>query len=83
MRSHSLSRRVAIVAGGAALVTMVGLTAGCGESKEETPTTTTTTTTTAPPPVSPTEKVGPTDGNKFTPPVTAPGPFTPAPGDGR
>ena len=83
-------RRVAAFAGGAAIVTMVGLTASCAKAEQkapETSTTTTTTTTTtsatpAPPPPAPTEKsINPTGGNLFTPSVIAPGPPTPAPGN--
>ena len=67
-----MARRVAALAGGAAIVTMVGLTASCGKEEQKAPQTSTTTTTTsttsttttttspatpsAPPPVAPTEK---------------------------
>jgi hypothetical protein len=89
-----IARRVAALVGGAAVVTMVGLTASCAKEEPkapETSTTTTTTTTTsaatpAPPPpappVAPTEKsINPTGGNLFTPPVKAPPPATAVPGD--
>ena len=81
MNSSSLTRRLALVAGGASLVVMGTLTAGCSTSTKEEPTTkpatsepaTTATATTAPSasstaPVSPTEKtvVG---GNSFTPSI--------------
>ena len=85
------ARRVAAFAGGAAIVTMVGLTASCAKEEPkapETSTTTTTTTTTtsaatpAPPPPAPTEKsINPTGGNLFTPPVKAPPAPTAIPGD--
>jgi hypothetical protein len=85
------ARRVAALVGGAAVVTMVGLTASCAKEEEkapETPTTTTTTTTTSPatpappPPVAPTEKsINPSGGNLFTPPVKAPPAPTAIPGD--
>ena len=87
-----ITRRVAALAGGAAIVTMVGLTASCAKEEPkapETSTTTTTTTTTttsaatpAPPPPAPTEKsINLTGGNLFTPPVKAPPPATAVPGD--
>jgi hypothetical protein len=82
MNSRRLGRRVAAVAGGAAIVAMGALTAACGGTDKESPSSTETTTTTsssAPAstaPASPTEKsINPTGGNLFTPPVTA----TPAP----
>ena len=89
MGSGRLARRIAAVAGGTAIVAMVGLTASCGKEAQkapETSTTTTTTTTTSPatpaPPVAPTEKsINPTGGNLFTPPVKAPPPATATPGD--
>ena len=86
-----MARRVAALVGGAAVVTMVGLTASCAKEEKkapETSTTTTTTTTTtsaetpAPPPPTPTEKsINPTGGNLFTPPVKAPPAPTAIPGD--
>lgn len=77
MNSSSLTRRLALVAGGASLVVMGTLTVGCSTSTKEEPTTTKSATTepatTAPSasseaPVSPTEKtvVG---GNSFTPSI--------------
>jgi len=73
------------VAGGAVLIAVGALTAGCGTSGKQAPstTTTTTTTTTAPPPSAPapTEKsINPTAGNLFTPPVLAPPAPTEPPG---
>jgi hypothetical protein len=84
-----MARRVAALVGGAAVVTMVGLTASCAKEEPKAPETSTTTTTTttspatpAPPPVAPTEKsINPTGGNLFTPPVKAPPPATAVPGD--
>ena len=82
-----MARRVAGLVGGAAVVTMVGLTASCAKEEQKAPETTTTTTTTtpatpAPPPVAPTEKsINPTGGNLFTPPVKAPPAPTAPPGD--
>jgi hypothetical protein len=77
MSSKRIGRRMLVVAGGTALVTLGVTTAACGTSGNQAPsTTTTTTTTTAPsstPPPSPTEKsINPTGGNLFTPPVHAP-----------
>ncbi|OBB14926.1 hypothetical protein A5662_06960 [Mycobacteriaceae bacterium 1482268.1] len=83
-----LPRRLAAVAGLAAVATMGFFTAGCaGEEKApETSTTTTTTTTTSPAaPVSPTEKaprIDPQAPNKFTPTDVAPPPQTALPGQG-
>jgi hypothetical protein len=78
MNSQRFGRRLALIAGGAAIIAMSTLTA-CGGGGKESPsstTTTTTTTTTSAPAPSPTEKsINPTGGNLFTPPVTA----TPAP----
>jgi hypothetical protein len=81
------ARRLGAIAGGAALIAMGGLTAGCGTSNNPSPsstttTTTTTTTTSVAPPVTPTEKsINPTGGNLFTPPVKAPPPATAIPGN--
>jgi len=82
MNSRRFGQRIGVFAGGAAIITMIGLTAACGGGGEETPSSTTTTTTTttttseAPAAPAPTEKsINPTGGNLFTPPVTA----TPAP----
>lgn len=69
--------------GGAALVAMGVLTAGCSSNGGQSPSTTTTTTTTTSPSSSvvPTEKsVSPTGGNLFSPDVTAPGAPNVAPG---
>jgi hypothetical protein len=74
MNSHRFGRRLALIAGGAAIIAMGTLTA-CGGGGKESPssTTTTTTTTTSAPAPSPTEKsINPTGGNLFTPPVVAP-----------
>jgi len=83
-----IARRVAALVGGAAVVTMVGLTASCGKEEQKAPetstttTTTTTSATTSAPPVAPTEKsINPTGGNLFTPPVKAPPAPTAIPGD--
>jgi hypothetical protein len=80
MNSRRFGQRIGVYAGGAAIITMIGLTAACGGGAKESPSSTTTTTTTttseAPATPSPTEKsINPTGGNLFTPPVTA----TPAP----
>ena len=87
MNSRRLGRRFTAIAGGAAIITMVGLTAACGGEGKEAPssTTTTTTTTTEAPtttaPPAPTEKsINPTGGNLFTPPVYAPPAPTQPPG---
>jgi type IV secretory pathway VirB10-like protein len=92
MESQRIGGRVAAVAGGFAILAMVGLTASCAKEEEKAPETTTTTTTTtttapattpppAPPPPAPTEKsINPTGGNLFTPPVYAPPAPTAPPG---
>jgi type IV secretory pathway VirB10-like protein len=89
MESSRLVRRLAAVAGGVAIVAMVGLTASCAKEEQKAPetstttTTTTTPTTTSPPaaPPAPTEKsINPTGGNLFTPPVYAPPAPTAPPG---
>ena len=84
-----IARRVVALVGGAAVISMVGLTASCAKEEQKAPETSTTTTTTttsaatpAPPPVAPTEKsINPTGGNLFTPPVKAPPAPTAIPGD--
>lgn len=79
MKSSPLARRLALVAGGASLVVMGTLTAGCSTSTKEEPTTTPATTApsaSSPAPVSPTEKaVGPGGNNSFSPTInpTPPG----------
>jgi hypothetical protein len=77
---HRTGRRIAALAGGAAVVAMAVITAGCentanqAPSSTTTPTPTTTTSMTTPPPATtalptaPTEKsINPTAGNLFTP----------------
>ena len=89
MDLRCVDRRRMAVAGGAVLIAVGALTAGCGTSGNQAPSTTTTTTTTtittttAPPPSAPapTEKsINPTAGNLFTPPVLAPPAPTEPPG---
>jgi hypothetical protein len=89
MESSRLVRRLAALAGGVAIVAMVGLTASCAKEEQKAPetsttTTTTTTPTTTSPPApapAPTEKsINPTGGNLFTPPVYAPPAPTAPPG---
>jgi hypothetical protein len=89
MESQRIVRRVSAVAGGLAIVAMVGLSASCAKEEQKAPETSTTTTTTtpttspaAPPPApAPTEKsINPTGGNLFTPPVYAPPAPTAPPG---
>jgi len=91
MQAQRITRRLSAVAGGLAILAMVGLTASCAKEQQKAPatsTTTTTTTTTTPattsPPVAPTEKsINPTGGNLFTPPVYAPPAPTATPGTHR
>jgi hypothetical protein len=73
-------RLIGLAAGGAALILIGAVTAGCGTNANQapstTPTTTTTTTTVSPSSTAapaPTEKsINPTGGNLFTPGVKAP-----------
>lgn len=70
-------------AGGAALVAMGVLTAGCSNDGGQSPSTTTTTTTTSATTSAPTateKSIDPTGGNLFTPGVTAPAAPSVAPG---
>ncbi|HYR17263.1 MAG TPA: hypothetical protein VEQ67_24065 [Mycobacterium sp.] len=92
MQAQRITRRLSAVAGGLAILALVGLTASCAKEQPKAPetstttTTTTTTTTSAPaaPPVAPTEKsINPTGGNLFTPPVYAPPAPTATPGTHR
>lgn len=59
MKTERIVRRVALVAGGGAVVAMAMLNAGCGTSSKEEPSTTPSSTTSqsTSPAVSPTEKV--------------------------
>ncbi|MCB0942257.1 MAG: hypothetical protein KDB72_18710 [Mycobacterium sp.] len=70
MSSGRLTRQIALLAGGAAIVGMGVLTAGCGSNAKESPTTTTTPTSASAPAPSPTEKaVGPGGNNSFSPTI--------------
>src|SRR5258705_104299 len=91
MESQRIVRRFSAVAGGLAILALVGLTASCVKEEtkaaETTTTTPTTTPTTTSPPAAlapapaPTEKsINPTGGNLFTPPVVAPPAQTVPPG---
>ena len=78
MQPHPLARLLSAVAGGLAIIAMVGLSASCANEKGKAPQTTTTTTTTATtsasaPAMSPSEKkINPTGGQEFTPKPMAP-----------
>jgi hypothetical protein len=89
-----MARRLVATAGMGAIIAMGVLSACAREEKAPEPTTPTTPATTSPaaspppppatpaPPPTPTEKsINPTGGNLFSPPVKAPGPPTPAPGN--
>ena len=86
MTSRS-ARRIPAIAGAAAIIALVGLSAACAKEEEkapETSTTTTTTTTTTTPPPEPTEKaprLDPGGPNPFSPSVVAPPAPTAPPGD--
>jgi hypothetical protein len=86
MKTGLLARRLPALAGGAAIIALVGLTAACGSSSTPSPSSTTTTTTTtsvAPTETAPTateKNINPSGGNKFTPSVLAPPPATAIPG---
>ena len=85
MTTRRSTRRIPAIAGAAAIIALVGLSAACAKEEEkapETSTTTTTTTTTAP--AEPTEKaprLDPGGPNPFSPPVIAPPAPTAPPGD--
>ena len=89
MRSGRMARRLVATAGMGAILAMGVLSACAGKEAPAPETVTKTVTETAAPPAMPappaavpTEKViNPTGGNLFTPPVKAPGPPTPAPGN--
>ena len=89
MRSGRMARRLVATAGMGAILAMGVLSACAGKEAPAPETVTKTVTETAappampaPPPQAPTEKViNPTGGNLFSPPVKAPGPPTPAPGN--
>jgi hypothetical protein len=78
MQPRPLARLLSAVAGGLAIIAMVGLSASCAKEKEKAPETTTPTTTTATssasaPAMSPTEKkINPTGGKEFSPKPLAP-----------
>lgn len=81
MNTDRFTRRLALVIGGGAIITMGALTA-CSSSSE-TPAPSSTTTTTAPS-VTPTEKsLTPGGANSFSPPVKAPPAPTGEPGTHR
>jgi hypothetical protein len=86
MASNRSRYRVIAVAGGAALIAIGALTAGCAGNDNKAPSTTTTTTTTTTPatsaaPPSPTQKdLDPNGGNLFTPQLKAPPAPTEPPG---
>ncbi len=85
MTTRRSARRIPAIAGAAAIIALVGLSAAC--AKEEAPapeTTTTTTTTTTTAPAEPTEKaprLDPGGPNPFSPSVIAPPAPTAPPGD--
>lgn len=81
MKSGRMARRVALVAGGGAIIAMGTLTA-CSGSESPSPSSTTTTTTTVAP--TPTEKaITPGGANSFSPTVLAPPAQTARPGNER
>lgn len=85
MTTRRSTRRIPALAGAAAIIALVGLSAACAKEEEPAPeTTTTTTTTTTAPPVEPTEKaprIDPGGPNPFSPDVKAPPAPTAEPGD--
>ena len=74
MKTEHMVRRVALVAGGGAVVAMAMLSAGCGTSTKEEPSTTPSSTTSpsSSPPVSPTEKVVTPGGDQSFSPTIKP-----------
>jgi hypothetical protein len=85
MTTRRSARRIPAIAGAAAIIALVGLSAACAKEEEKAPeTTTTTTTTTTAPAVEPTEKaprIDPGGPNPFSPEVKAPPAPTAPPGD--
>jgi hypothetical protein len=84
MRSGRMARRLVATAGMGAIIAMGVLSACAREAPAPEPSTVTKTVTetAATPAPAPTEKsINPTGGNLFSPPVKAPGPPTPAPGN--
>ena len=86
MTTRRSTRRIPAIAGAAAIIALVGLSAACAKEEEKAPetTTTTTTTTTTPRRAEPTEKaprLDPGGPNPFSPPVIAPPAPTAPPGD--
>jgi hypothetical protein len=84
MRSGRMARRLIATAGMGAIIAMGVLSACAREAPAPEPSTVTKTVTetAATPAPAPTEKsINPTGGNLFSPPVKAPGPPTPAPGN--
>lgn len=70
MKAGHWTRQIALLAGGAAIVGMGALTAGCSSKEKEAPSTTTTPTSTSAPAPSPTEKaISPGGGNSFSPTI--------------
>jgi hypothetical protein len=81
MNTDRLTRRLALVIGGGAIITMGALTAGCSSTETPAPSSTTSTTTSS---VTPTEKsLTPGGPNSFSPPVKAPPAPTGEPGTHR
>jgi hypothetical protein len=79
-----MARRLVATAGMGAIIAMGVLSACAREAPAPEPSTVTKTVTetAATPAPAPTEKsINPTGGNLFSPPVKAPGPPTPAPGN--
>ena len=85
MTTRRSARRIPAIAGAAAIIALVGLSAACAKEEEKAPeTSTTTTTTTTTPPAEPTEKaprLDPGGPNPFSPSVLAPPAPTAPPGD--
>ena len=86
MTTRRSTRRIPAIAGAAAIIALVGLSAACAKEEEKAPetTTTTTTTTTTAPAAEPTEKaprIDPGGPNPFSPSVIAPPAPTAPPGD--
>lgn len=77
MKLGRLTRQIALLAGGAAIVGMGAVTAGCSSNAKESPSTTTTPTSTSVPAPSPTEKkVTPGGNNSFSPTINPAPPGT-------
>lgn len=85
MTTRRSTRRIPAIAGAAAIIALVGLSAACAKEEQKAPetstTTTTTTTTTTAQPTEKAPRLDPTGPNPFSPEIKAPPAPTAPPGD--